>query len=957
MLDKPKQQSRYNTIVHKLEGMIKLNKQQQAVVDHKTGPLLVVAGAGTGKTRVIVERIAKLIADGVPRSSVLALTFTEKAAQEMLDRTSERLHESYGVEVPIYTFNAFGQLLLEEFAVEIGLSNSLKLVGEDGKVVFLRENLDALQLDYFAPVSRPDGQLVSLANYFSELKQQLITPEQYQKYADGLPANDEASRLKRQKHHELARAYGKYIELMRSRNTIDYDDQIYLLVELLEKRPNVAKILQERYSYIMIDEFQDTNPMQSKLIDLLGSKHQNIMVVGDDDQSIYGWRGATLANIQEFTTRYPKAKQITLIENYRSTQSILDHAWQLIQHNNPDRLEHLNKLDKRLQSQHGKGRPAVVHCFKNQTGESEWVANDIANRIKKGQDPGSIAVLARSKRGVKRFHEALVTAEIEHAVAGLGEELYEQLPVLMMIDALQAVWEPEDNNALYHTLASPLFECPPAVLSEASHKARYESTPLIEVLSQVKDKKLQSALSQIKSWHGTVHELTVREISYNILVDSGLQKRLFNASNADEVTFRTLSSLGQWFNTLVSFERIAITPSVHSYLENFQTLRAEGETLQDDTLNLTVNQPAVMTIHKAKGLEWQTVYVIDCTASSFPYLGGGKSLKVPDELKLVASADAKLAEERRLMYVAATRASEELIITYAERQAGSALRKPSRFIEEMGLKIGENGTSGNNHNAITNGVPHALQGIELPPRMLEGDSVVLSATEAEDYLDCPLNFYYKHVLGVPEKPTVVTKVGSLFHNLIQSINDAKLYQTPLPAKSKLLDTLKTDWPKSGYSSRLQRDRALAHGIKWFDDLYDRLVNEPVPIAVEERFRVHIPNSRCILKGRIDVVMPADNGVEIRDYKTSTSVTRPEDAKTRATGSKQLTMYAVAWRIMHDEVPSYASLDFVQTGQLGRVAKRAQSLNNMETKLSEAAEAILAGEFPASTGKHTNCLHQ
>lgn len=914
-----------------------------------------VAGAGTGKTRVIVERIARLLADGTPKSEILALTFTEKAAQEMLDRVSERLHESYGVEIAIHTFNAFGQLLLREFAVEIGLSSNLVLVGEEGKVVFMREHLDDLGLDYFAPVSRPDGQLGALADYFSELKQQLVTPEAYKKFAQKLPSTDEAERLDRQKHTELAMAYGSYIRLMRAQNTIDYDDQLYLLVELLQERPNIAKQLRNRYRYIMVDEFQDTNPMQSRLIDLLAQDHENVMVVGDDDQSIYGWRGATLANIQEFSQRYPSTKQIALIENFRTTQAILDAAYLLIQNNNPDRLEYINKLDKKLVASRGKGQPPAAYVFPQLEAEIGWIADDITRRIAGGQEPGSIAVLARSRRGVQRMHNTLDVAGLEHTVAGLGEDLYQQLPVLMMVDALKTVWEPANSTALYHTLASKLFRCAPGVLSTAAHQAQYERLPLIAILEKSADKKVQSALNHIKLWHERVHDLPVREMSYRILSDSGLLQG-YKSDAQDEDTAHEVFSIGQWFASLTGFERISTTPSVHSYLENFEVLRAEGEILHDDTLNLALNLPSVMTIHKAKGLEWRTVYVIDCAAAAFPYLGGGKSLNVPDELRLAAEADARLNEERRLMYVAATRARDELILTYAERHAGASVRKPSRFITELGLAVQDAPeTAATQAGFEKYAQAHNSSPVSLPPTMVENGNVVLSASQAEDYLNCPLNFYYKHVLGVPERPGFQTTVGSLFHDLIQTINEAKRSHTQPPAKATLLKRLKSSWPKSGFSSQKQRQRALEHGLNSFTILYDRLLTESAPVDVESSFRVHIPNSHCVLKGRIDAVMPTENGVEIHDYKTTTSVTTAEKAKQKTTSSLQLTTYAVAWRIMHGEAPTHVSLDYVQTGQIGRVAKQAKSLDAMEAKLAEAAAAILAGTFPEGS-KHDHCLH-
>lgn len=253
-------------------GVNGLNADQLKAVKVDSGPALVVAGAGTGKTRVIVERIVRLIQEGADRGSIAALTFTEKAAQEMLDRVNEAIPSSYGTDMTITTFNAFGYDLLREFAPEIGLSGTLKLLGDTGKTVFLREHLDELDLDYFAPISRPDGQIKHLADYFSLLKQQLVTPNLYADFVTTLPVSTPEEKLEHKRHAELAGAFGKYLQLTRHSNFIDYDDQLYLVVEMLEARANVLKKLQQRYEYLLIDEFQDTNPMQSRLIDLLAGE-------------------------------------------------------------------------------------------------------------------------------------------------------------------------------------------------------------------------------------------------------------------------------------------------------------------------------------------------------------------------------------------------------------------------------------------------------------------------------------------------------------------------------------------------------------------------------------------------------------------------------------------------------------------------------------------------------------
>jgi len=940
-----------------MEGKpIKLNPAQKAAVEHKSGPLLVVAGAGTGKTSVIINRLVELINSGVERKHILALTFTEKAAQEMLDRASEQLNESYGVELNIYTFNAFGAERLSEFAIEIGLSNNQKLIGDNGKIVLLRENLDALGLDYFAPISRPDGQLASIADYFSKLKQQLVKPNDYLKFVQSMPSSSEEEKLDKKRHSELAHAYKTYQDIMRSRNIIDYDDQIYLLIELLESRHNILKLLQERYPYIMIDEFQDTNPMQSKLIDLLAGKQQNIFVVGDDDQSIYGWRGATLANILDFNKRYPKSKEVTLIENFRSTQNILDSAWHLIQFNNPNRLEFLNKLDKKLKAFRGKGSDIKVQCFARLDAELNWVAEDIKRKLDAGVEPGDIAVLARSKNTVGRVHRMLESHSVEHTVSGVSSDLYQHPVVATLLEALRCVTDESNNMALYHTLTGRLFRCDPQLLSERLSKSRYQHEPLASELSEIEDDSIKQAMEQIATWRSQAHG-SIRELAYNILTDSGFKEELYrNAQDSDEATEDVLA-LGQWFDTLYDFEKVSTLPSAISYLDSLEALRADGETLADDSANIVTTLPAVMTVHKAKGLEWKVVYVVDLTEYSFPLKKSGEGLQIPDALSQHSAADDHYNEERRLMYVATTRARDELILSYSLSHNGTTKRKPSRFLNEMFEVVSEELTTVKSMFQLdmTGSPTHKDKFIELPSSMRQNGNVILTASQADDYLNCPLNFYYKHVLNVPEVPTAQTAVGSLLHSIIQEINGAKKDAKELPSLESLIQRLKSEWPKAGYSSKLQQERAVKLGLSSLEKLYERLSNEPAPVAVEEPFKIHIPNTKLILKGRIDAVVPDGKGVQIKDYKTSTSVQTPEKAKSKTTGSNQLVMYALAWRLLRDEDPVSVSLDYIQTGQIGVVNKRKDSLDKMQDKLASAAQDILDGKYPLGYN-HELCLH-
>lgn len=932
-----------------------LNEAQRAAVDQTDGPVMVVAGAGTGKTRVITERIIRLIQNGTPPEHILALTFTEKAAGEMFDRVGEA---SLGaaLDATIATYNGFGSELLNQYGSEWGLG-SLRLLGEIGQLVFLREHFDELGLDYFAPISSPDGQLDTLRSYVSLLKQQLVQPEAYIAYADKLPVDDAADKLEKKKQQELAHLYQTYLSLCRQHQVIDYDDQIFLTIQLLHARPNILRELQDRYQYILVDEFQDTNPMQSALVDLLVGKKQNLMVVGDDDQSIYGWRGATLANILDFTKRYPATKHITLIENYRSTQSILDASYRLVQHNNPNRLEILNKLDKRLHAQTNDGPTPIQRHFYTLEAELTWIADDITRRLRSGQAPGGIAVLARRTQIVQRAHEALELHDIPHVMAGLKNDLYAQPAVRQLIEALKCVSDPQDDLALFHTLSGPLFNLPASELAAFSTQARREHMHLNQLIDQSENATFKAALQQIAGWCERSSDLSVGSLAFAILDESGWKDRLYEQGNsADSEVYRQVQALKEYFGTLKEFGRIAGVASVQSYLVNLPVLQSGGGEFEDASLDISDSLVNVLSVHRSKGLEWDTVYVIDCTEGSFPMRSHGATLAVPAKLRAIQSAaDEHMAEERRLMYVAATRARHELILTYGDRHGNGTHRKPSRFLAEMYDGPATDTHSGEDQATLELFAPRTVPAsVQLPERMTQDGLYVLTASQIECWLKCPQDFYYKHVLGMPEPASPVAAYGTAIHGAIQHIFEGRRNHQ-VPSLEALEKEVKAALPRAGYQSAGIRDRAHTQAILTLHTIYERFTTEELPIEIEQSFGVRIPDLPLKITGRMDAVYQRGDNVEIRDFKTSSSVTTPEKAKDRATGSQQLTIYALAWQIKHGELPAFLTLDFVETGQMGSVKKTQRSLDTLQTKLAGTVADLQAGNYPPGR-EHTYCVH-
>ena len=355
----------------------KLNKEQKEAVVYEKGPLLIVAGAGTGKTTVITQRIVYLIEKGVAKpEEILAVTFTEKAAAEMEERVDVLLPYGY-VDLWISTFHSFCERILRDYALDIGLPADFKILDNPAGWLLVYRNLDKFDLNYYKPLGNPTKFIQALISHFSHCKDQAIYPEDYLKYAenlktrDDIPEDDETERIK-----EVANAYHTYQRLLLENSSLDFGDLINYCLKVFQKRPLILKKYREKFKYILVDAFQDTNWAQYELIKILAEPKNNLTVCADDDQMIYLWRSASFNNIIQFSKDFPKAKQISLVKNYRSCQNILDLAYKFIKANDPDRLEYVNKISKKLFAKE-KGKGVIEHI------QAESLEEEVNKTIKK----------------------------------------------------------------------------------------------------------------------------------------------------------------------------------------------------------------------------------------------------------------------------------------------------------------------------------------------------------------------------------------------------------------------------------------------------------------------------------------------------------------------------------------------------------------------------------------------
>src|SRR3989344_1553404 len=519
-----------------------LNNEQKAAVTHREGPLLIVAGAGTGKTTVITRRIAYLIEQGAKPEEILAMAFGEKAALEMEERVDQLLPYGY-YNLQISTFHSFGEKFIKEHGLEVGLPD-FKVLDEAGQWLLVRNNLEKFELDHYRPLGNPTKFIKALVSHFSRLKDEEILPEEYLKYAEGAKLNqdsadfisgddvaEEAMRL-----NEVANAYHVYQKLLFENSALDFGDLILQTLKLFKTRPAVLKRYQERFQYILVDEFQDTNYSQYELIKLLAAPKNNFTVVGDDDQSIFKFRGASISNIMHFKKDYPQAKFVTLTENYRSGQKILDSAYKFIKQNDPDRLEAKLKISKKLKS--NQTEPGVVEHlqFSDYLSEAKAVTDKILELRSKNKELiwNDFAILARSHDALEPFIEALDRQNIPY-IYFANKGLYRKTLIYDLLCYFRLLDNYHESAAFYRVLCFPVFNISHSAAVELSHFAKKKSLSLYEAAKNhllIKEidagsrKGIDALLQFIEKHTKLAREKNVAQVFIEIFSDLDFEKTI-----------------------------------------------------------------------------------------------------------------------------------------------------------------------------------------------------------------------------------------------------------------------------------------------------------------------------------------------------------------------------------------------------------------------------------------------
>ena len=637
-----------------------LNEQQKEAVLHTEGPLLILAGAGSGKTRVLTHRIAYLIEEmGVNPWNILAITFTNKAAGEMRERVDRLV--GYGSEsIWVSTFHSMCVRILRRHISLLGYDTNFTIYDTDDQKTLMKDVCKLLQVDTKIYKER------ALLSAISHAKDELITPEEFRIQAEG-----DYSRRK------IAEVYEEYEKQLKANNALDFDDLLVKTVQLFQTQKDVLEYYQERFRYIMVDEYQDTNTVQFELIHLLASKYRNLCVVGDDDQSIYKFRGANIKNILNFEQVFEDAKVIKLEQNYRSTGNILNAANAVIRNNR-------GRKDKTLWTDNGEGDKIQFRQFDTAFDEAEYIVGDIREHVEKGDATyHDHAILYRTNAQSRMFEEKFVTANIPYKIVG-GINFYARREIKDLLAYLKTIDNGKDDLAVRRIINVPKRGIGLTSINRVQEYAAgheigfYEALQAADLIPGVGRglAKLESFVAFIEHFKADAKDMSISDLMQEIIEETGYIEALQAETDPEEAESR-IENIDELRSKIAAYEEACEDQNEPATLSGF--LEEVALVADIDSLDEETDYVVLMTLHSAKGLEFPHVY-----------LAGMEDGLFPSYMTITADDPDELEEERRLCYVGITRAEKELTLTCAKRRmirGETQYNKMSRFLKEVPMEL------------------------------------------------------------------------------------------------------------------------------------------------------------------------------------------------------------------------------------------------------------------------------
>jgi DNA helicase-2/ATP-dependent DNA helicase PcrA len=965
---------------------IHLNPEQDAAVTHLGAPLLIIAGAGTGKTRVITERVAYLLdhGEGLRPENVVALTFTERATAVMSTRIRERLGDMPSGEVRVHTFHSFALRLIEEQSARLEQRQKSELLDNIDFWILLRRHLESLQLEVFWKNAEPGKFLRNLIEFMSRAHDELVSVEDYEAYVEGLEeqlhrdvdagkVSSEEAELQLKRDREIARVYRVATGLLADAGAQTFGDVIATAVRLLRQFPEIREHYENQFRAILVDEFQDTNVAQIELLHLLAQSHQNITVVGDDDQGIYRFRGASSESFTLFARKFPRFRQLKLTRNYRSTRRILRLANQLITVN-PDRFD----PNKDLWTEKEEGEPVSLLVASEPDDEAFAVAAEIDRLHGGGRAFNDVAVLYRAHAHRDLLIKALRRRAIPFRVVGLSVLLHPSVRDLLA--TARFVAKPADNICCARTLVLPPWGLTEeefvSLADRAARHSHRDGTPrpsLWEVIREAaRDETptpLKTKLGLFVRWADSLRKAVAKRPALAALkVCAGeLQRNTppaqavlgdvtsFHEEQIEKPVRRVLKFVEEW-------QRRFKEGGLKDFLEYFDLYLEAGGDIADEEKEFPGREAVrLMTVHAAKGLEFPVVFVLRLTQNYFPAKQRSTLLPFPEVLRKegLLPPGAHIHEERRLGYVAMTRAQQLLILT--------AVTKPrwklSEFLSDIqrdpkqaahDLRIGRVEPSGENlteelsldpaadEALIRNSrLPYwALRNAPLPAveSVATADELKLSASSMETYRTCPMQYKFGHLYGLSGGPSAPLTVGSILHECVRQFFVWKQEEGEFPLE-RMEEFLNRRWRSVGFEDKYQEDRYRASALEQLRRFYEKNIHLDVAVWAQEK-SFQFPIDHIVVMGRIDQMNEEAAGqLELVDYKTG----RPKDQR-EADRSLQLSVYALACHESFHREPARLSFYNLENGEKITTDRTAAQLELDREMILEIARQIRRREF-------------
>ena len=613
-----------------------LNDKQKEAVNITEGPLLVIAGAGSGKTKVLTTKVAHLVLDcNVSPENILAITFTNKAAREMKDRIISMVG-NIAYQIQISTFHSFGLSILKNHYDKVGLEKSFTILDSDDCNTLIKNILKDMNVD---------ENYKGIRNIISNNKNSLISPVEYERFV-----NTDYDKI-------VLEVYERYQNRLKRNNSVDFDDLLYLPIVLFKNNKDVLEEYQNKYRYVLIDEYQDTNEAQYKLTKMICSKYKNICAVGDDSQSIYSWRGSNYRNILNFEKDYPNCKTVYLEQNYRSTKTIINASNDVIKNNK-------NRKDKNLWTDNEEGALIEYNTLANEKDEAYYVVSEINKLIDEGIDYKDIAILYRTNAQSQTMEKELVLNNIPYKIVG-SQYFYNRKEIKDLMAYLKLIYNKDDDVSLLRIINVPRRKIGKVTIENLINKANDLNTSIFDAISSSKELEFKELINDFRAKKDSMS--LVDFVSY-VLDKSGLLHELESEKTIESET--RIENLNEFKTVAYQFEEMYGIISLEDFLSEISLVSDITEYKSND------NAVTLMTIHLAKGLEFGNVFIIGLEESIFPHFNSFNS-------------EEELEEERRLCYVALTRAKNRLYLLNASSRAiyGNRVRNPeSRFIKEINPK-------------------------------------------------------------------------------------------------------------------------------------------------------------------------------------------------------------------------------------------------------------------------------